>query len=105
MGVRPMKTPILATSISLLALTSSAAMAGGLDRSGCPTSLIFEKGNMIELSIGQVSPSISGTDVTNAATGGIAEKFMLPGAGIRYELSDKLSFGLIMDQPFGADVL
>jgi long-chain fatty acid transport protein len=105
MGVRPMKTPILATSISLLALTSSAALAGGLDRSGRPTSLIFEKGNMIELSIGQVSPSISGTDVTNAATGGIAEKFMLPGAGIRYELNDKLSFGLIMDQPFGADVL
>ena len=100
-----MKTLFMATSISAVALTSSAALAGGLDRSERPTSLIFEKGNMIELSIGQATPSISGTDVATAKTGDIASKFNLPSAGIRYEMNDKLSFGLIIDQPFGADVL
>lgn len=60
---------------------------------------------MIELSVGQASPSISRTDVINATTGGIAERFMLPSGGIRYEINDKMAIGLIMDQPFGADVL
>ena len=83
------------TSISLLALTSSAALAGGLDRSAHPTSLIFKKGNMIELCISHAKQSVSGTDisfalagVTGNATSNTANSFNLPSAGSRFELNE-----------------
>ena len=97
------------SAAALLVVTSSAAYAVGLDRSGRPTGLIFESGNMFEFSAGYVSPSIDGTEVDiglgQLPTGNIADTFRIWGAGLRYELSDTLALGVIIDEPYGADII
>lgn len=97
-----MKTGILAGA-ALLA-SSVSAYAVGLDRSGRPTGLIFEPGNVVEFSFGYTEPSIDGADATTSPTGNIGDDFLLWGAGIKYELNEKISFGLIVDEPYGADI-
>ncbi len=89
----------------LLASTASTAFAAGLDRSSRSVAFIFEDGNKIELSAGFADPSIDGTDVATAGTGNIADSFGLFGGAIRYELNDQLSFGVLIEEPFGADIL
>lgn len=101
-GARDMKTQLLAAVT--LGLSGVAAHSAGLDRSGRPTGLIFETGNVVELSFGFADPSIEGTDIAGSPTGNIADSFSLVGGGIRYELNDKLSIGLLIDEPFGADI-
>lgn len=100
----------LAMAASVLTVAAGAAQAGGLDRTYTPIDMIFEKGNYAELSFGFVSPSISGVD--NASTVGfpannsisnIAGEFGLASAGIKLDMSEKLSFSLIYDQPYGAE--
>lgn len=94
-------------ALAAVALTASAvsAHAVGLDRSARPTGLIFESGNILEFSIGGANPSIDGNDLTTANTGNIGDSFVIWGAGLRYELNDQFSFGVIIDEPYGADVL
>ena len=52
----------LALSTSILALASSAALAGGLDRSGQSISAIFSAPGSTSVSFRAVKPSIKGTD-------------------------------------------
>ncbi|SFR48390.1 OmpP1/FadL family transporter [Litoreibacter janthinus] len=95
------------SAAAMLAATTSLASAGGIDRSGQGIGLIFEQGNYAELSYGSVSPSVSGTATAGfggAASGDMAPNYTLLGLGYKYEFNDKLSFSLIYDQPFGADV-
>ncbi|MEP1198723.1 OmpP1/FadL family transporter [Tateyamaria sp.] len=99
-----MKYRVIAAGAALVA-SSSAAYAVGLDRSTRPTGLIFESGNVLEFSLGYTNPSIDGTDGANTPTGNIAESFVIGGAGVRYEINDKFSVGLIVDEPYGADIL
>lgn len=94
-------------SLGALALTSTLAQAGGIDRSGQSILPIFEKGNYAELSFGSISPSVSGVAV--AALGGFSSGDMAPdytqySLAVKTSLSANLDFGLILDQPFGADV-
>ncbi len=98
-----MKKFILATT----ALTASAfaAHAGGLDRSNQDIGLIFESGNRFELSFGTANPTIDGTDVRGGAVGNIADNFNIISGGLRYELNDQWSFALIVDEPYGSDIL
>ncbi|MEP1354908.1 MAG: outer membrane protein transport protein [Tateyamaria sp.] len=105
-----MKYRVIAASAALVA-SSSAAYAVGLDRSTRPTGLIFESGNILEFSLGFSEPSIDGTDFTPPVLGGpqptgnIAESFVIWGIGVRYEVNDQFSVGLIVDEPYGADIL
>ncbi len=92
-------------TLSALLASTTVAHAVGLDRVGRPTAFIFEEGNKAELSLGFANPSIDGSDLTTSRTGNIADNFTIWGAGIRYELNEKLSFGLIIDEPYGADIL
>lgn len=98
-----MKTRLL-TVAALLASTASAH-AVGLDRSARPTAFIFEDGNKLQFSAGFGNPSIEGTDIANVPTGNIGDDFTIWGVAVRYELNDKLSFGLMIDEPYGADIL
>ena len=52
-----MKT--LALGVSLLALATSTASAGGIDRSGQWITPIFDKGNVVQFSIGSVDPVLN----------------------------------------------
>jgi len=101
-----MKATFLAGAAAL-ALVPGAALALGLDRSGQPVDILFEDGNAFELSFGRVMPDVTGTDAAlfgGSASGEVAENYNQVGAAIKYQLTDRLSFALIADQPFGSDV-
>ncbi|MEH7826949.1 outer membrane protein transport protein [Gemmobacter denitrificans] len=91
----------------ILAGLAGAAHAGGVDRSGQPIGIIFEKGNYAELSYGQINPSVSGNDV--AAFGGrpsgqVADSHSLPGIALKYDFNESLSGAIIYDNAYGADI-
>jgi long-chain fatty acid transport protein len=92
-----------------LLLTTTAASAGGLDRSGQAIGTLFKDGNYVELSFGKVTPSLSGSGLSSAfapgaSTGNIAPSYTSMGAAYKRQLTDQTSMALILDQPFGAEV-
>lgn len=104
-GVCNMKN-ILVTA-SVLAVSASGALAGGIDRSGQGNSIIFENGNYVELSFGSVIPSVSGNDLAifgGGASGDVAASYVQLSLGVKVDLNENMSLSLIVDQPFGADV-
>ncbi|PVA11637.1 hypothetical protein DC366_01335 [Pelagivirga sediminicola] len=90
---------------STLALVGGTAHAGNLDRTKTPIDIIFEEGNHAELSFGSVSPTISGRDYLGNTVANVADDFTLIGSGIKFQLTDRASFAIIQDQPYGVDVL
>ncbi|UWR27800.1 outer membrane protein transport protein [Sulfitobacter sp. S223] len=91
----------------LLASTTSA-YAVGLDRSGQDINVLFETGNHIQFRFGSINPDIDGADQQvfgGASIGNVADDFRVLGLGFKYELTDKLSFAVIADEPFGSDVV
>ncbi len=93
---------------AVLTLTTAAVHAGGLDRSGQSISSIFETGRYAELSFGMVNPSVEGVfthPLAGAmASGNVAPSYTQLGFAFKMDLNDKLSAGLIADQPYGAVV-
>nr|WP_072791611.1 hypothetical protein [Cognatishimia maritima] len=94
-----------------LALAATTASAGGIERTAQSTAILFEKGNIVELSFGSVNPSVSGATTgafapfgaAGIASGDLAESYTNAGLAIKQDFSDRLSFALIYDQPFGAN--
>lgn len=94
----------LMASVAVVAGTTGA-LAGGIDRSGLGIGFMFEPGTYGELSFGLVSPSISNTPLAPpAAAGDIAPSYSQLGAAYKTDLSDQLSIGVQLDQPYGAHV-
>lgn len=90
-----------------LALVAAPGFAGGLDRSGQSIGVLFEEGNYVELSYGQIMPDVDGKDVAmfgGKATGSVANDHSLPGIAYKRDLNEQLSFALIYDQAYGADI-
>jgi long-subunit fatty acid transport protein len=92
-----------------LLLSTSIAHAGGLDRSGQGIGIIFEEGNVAQLSFGYVSPEVSGevvSPVLGAAagleSGNMAPAYTQFSAGVKYAVSDDIDVAIILDQPYGA---
>ena len=98
----------LLVTASAFALLAGGVQAGGLDRSGQPVSALFESGNYVELSFGSVSPTVEGVFNHPLAgaleSGNVAPSYTQFGLALKMDVNDRLSFALIMDQPFGADV-
>ncbi|MBD3677698.1 MAG: outer membrane protein transport protein [Rhodobacteraceae bacterium] len=95
------------TTVSAIALTTSAASAGGIDRSGQPIGVIFEDGTYAEFSLGYAAPDVSGTAVASLGgfpSGDMAGDYFSLGAAVKHEYSNGLEVALIWDQPFGANV-
>lgn len=93
------------STVSAFALGTGSALAGGLDRTGQPIGALFETGNYAELSFGHTSPSLEGTDVLGNPIANVANDFSTVGLALKMDLNDQLSFAVIFDQPYGADVL
>jgi len=93
------------TTLGAVAVSATAAHAGGIDRTGQSVGILFEKGNYVEFSVGRVPPSVSGVATTGgAASGDMAANYNQIGGGMKYQINDNLSAALIVDQPFGANV-
>ncbi|MBT8156003.1 aromatic hydrocarbon degradation protein [Epibacterium ulvae] len=100
-----MKTSTLGVVAPVFLLhLSSATLAAGLDRTNQPIGILFENGNYVEFSFGRTDPSGHGVDSGfDTDTGDVLGGFNLPGAGIKLQLTDKLSAALIYDKPWGAN--
>ncbi|WP_415233716.1 OmpP1/FadL family transporter [Pseudorhodobacter sp.] len=97
----------IVTTLGAVALSASAAHAGGIDRSGQGLGNLFEKGRHIEFTFGRVNPKVSGNDVAlfgGRPSGDVANNFNQLSFGYKYDVNDRLSFAMLVDQPFGADV-
>ena len=95
---------------SLLALGTTAAVAGGVERAVTSPAQLFEKGNYAELSFGSVSPSVSGTQVApfilpaGGSSGDVADRFNLFSLGVKTAVNDRIDVAVVLDQPIGAGV-
>ena len=96
------------SGLAALALSTVAAQAGGIDRSGQSISAIFEEGNYAELSFGFVQPTVEGTfthPLAGAlASGDVAPDYSQMGLAAKMDINAKVSLGLILDSPYGANV-
>lgn len=96
-----------------MALVSNV-YASALDESGQSILPFLEKGNYAEANIFVIDPKISGKVRNNPQlvdnpqdlrTGDMAQSFQYYNAALKLQLNEYFAFGLIYDQPFGADVL
>jgi len=104
-----MKTSL--TLAAAAALYTSGAIAGGVDRSGQPIGVIFEKGNYVEFSFASVNATVSGTQVlvappsiTGSPSGDMVNGHGYAGMALKFAVSDRIDLAFIYDQPFGASV-
>ncbi len=102
----------LFSGASALLLTAVSAHAGGIERATNNYGLLFQDGNKIELSFTSVDPTVSG-DYTPAlgigfgqtSTGDMSQSYNSLSLAYKGDLSNKLSFGLFVNQPYGANAL
>jgi long-subunit fatty acid transport protein len=95
-----MKT--FAMAASALTLLAGAATAGGIDRSRLSYGILYEEGNYLELGLSHVAPKVSGA-LGPATTGDMANDYTSLSLSYKHQFSDKLHFGLFINQPYGAD--
>ena len=81
------------------------SMAAGLDRSGQSISAFLQPGNYAEAGISVLDPSVSGKDKSpnKNTVNDMAKSYTFAAAAVKVQATDKISFGLLYDQPFGAD--
>ena len=93
--------------------TSAVNHASALDQSGQSILPFLENGNYVEVNATAVDPDISGkirnrpelvNDPQNLNTGNMGNSFQYYNAALKLQLTDQMSFGLLYDQPFGADI-
>lgn len=96
-----------AGAAAALAASTTLATAGGLDRSGQSVLAIFDDPNTYSFSLGYVSPSVTGSDVSGSGNGSYDAGGSYTQLGLSYanQINDKFSYALIFDQPYGADIL
>ncbi|WP_254885298.1 outer membrane protein transport protein, partial [Salipiger sp. HF18] len=91
-----------------LALSAAAAQAGGVERTTQSALILFEPGNVFELSLAYVDPSLSGENISPPFPaqdiGDVGEDFWLPSFALKYDLNDRIALAFIYDRPYGADV-
>lgn len=92
------------TATAALALFAGAANAGGLDRSGQSVLAIFNDSGSASFSVGVVNPKVRGTDTGGGASYDVGKTYTQMGADYTRAINQDLSFSLIYDQPFGADI-
>lgn len=98
-----MKLKTLTTAIILATVPMTGAFAAALDRSGQSIAAFLQPGNYFEAGISVLDPDVAGKDTSGNATGDMAGDYYFPHASLKLQLNDKFSFGLLYDQPFGAD--
>ena len=101
-----MKLKALSTAMILATVPMTGAFAAGMDRSGQSIAAFLQPGNYFEAGISVLDPDVSGTSsaaLGNQATGDMASDYYFPHAALKLQVTDQFSFGVIYDQPFGAE--
>ncbi len=93
---------------ALLSVASSMATAGGIERRGDPSQILFEEGrNYLEFSVGTVRPTVSGVPLSGipaGPTGNIANSYQAYAFGYKRDLSDRVTLAFVVDEPVGASL-
>ncbi|WP_111885599.1 OmpP1/FadL family transporter [Acinetobacter sp. CFCC 11171] len=87
----------------LLTALPTASFAAGLDRSGQSISAFLQPGNYAEAGISVLDPTVKGKDNKGHLVGDMGDDYYFPSAAVKVQATDKISLGLLYDQPFGAD--
>jgi long-chain fatty acid transport protein len=108
-----MKLKTLTTAMILATVPMTGAFAAAMDRSGQSIAAFLQPGNYAEAGISVLDPSVSGTaspittltgtTIPSAPTGDMASDYYFPSAALKLQVTDNFSFGLLYDQPFGAE--
>ncbi|MDM1720779.1 OmpP1/FadL family transporter [Acinetobacter towneri] len=101
-----MKLKALSTAMILATVPMTGAFAAALDRSGQSISSFLQPGNYFEAGISVLDPDVSGKTIAalgSQKTGDMAGDYYFPHAALKLQPTKNFSFGLIYDQPFGAD--
>ena len=88
----------------IAALPGVAAFGGALEQTNQSVDLLFESGTYLEFESTFASPRVRGTDALGFSTGNVIPRYGLGSLGFKTDLSDRVSFGLLIDQPFGITV-
>ena len=105
-----MKLKALSTAMILATVPMTGAFAAAMDRSGQSIAAFLQPGNYFEAGISVLDADVSGRSTPLAQglpsqdTGDMASDYYFPAAALKLQLTDNFSFGLLYDQPFGADV-
>ena len=115
---RRMKLKTLTTAMILATVPMTGAFAAALDRSGQSISAFLQPGNYFEAGISVLDPSVSGKvrngyspsaappsaiGLQNTNLSDMGDDYYFPSAALKLQVTDHFSFGLLYDQPFGAD--
>ena len=99
-----MKLKTLTTAIILATVPMTGAFAAALDRSGQSIAAFLQPGNYFEAGISVLDPTVEGkANANNSTLADMGDDYYFPSAALKFQLTDNFSFGLIYDQPFGAD--
>lgn len=94
------------TALGALALTTTLASAGGIERSTLSYSALFDEGRVLTTGLSSVSPSVSGTypvGFGGGSTGNMAQSYAALSFSYKADLNDKLAYAIYVNKPFGAD--
>ncbi|WP_372404128.1 long-chain fatty acid transporter [Acinetobacter piscicola] len=102
-----MKLKTLTTAILFATVPATSVFAAALDRSGQSMSAFLQPNNYFEAGISVLDPTVegreAGTSETRRDIEDMGEDYYFPSAALKLQLTDNISFGLLYDQPFGAD--
>ena len=91
----------------LATVPMTGAFAAALDRSGQSMAAFLQPGNYFEAGISVLDPSVSGKEAGETPTrrniGDMAGDYYFPSAALKLQPTKNFSFGILYDQPFGAD--
>ena len=90
----------LSYAILLTALPTASLFAAGLDRSGQSISAFLQPGNYAEAGITVLDAEVKSNELN---VDDIAKSYYFPSAAVKVQATDKISLGLIYDQPYGAE--
>ena len=94
--VKPLVTAVAALSVA------SAASAAGLDRSGQDVSAFLQDGTYAETVYTYVDADVTGKDANGEKIKDIAEDYDFFRYGVKTDINDTFSIGVLYDEPWGA---
>lgn len=80
------------------------ANAAGLDRSGQDVTAFLQDGTYGEVVYTYIDADVSGKDISGRSTGDIAEAYDFARFGVKADINDTFSVGVLYDEPWGAAV-
>ncbi|MGO2125285.1 OmpP1/FadL family transporter [Psychrobacter sp.] len=91
----------LTAAVAALSITSVAS-AAGLDRSGQDVTAFLQDGTYAEAVYTYIDADVTGSDVSGNKIGDIAESYDFFRYGVKADINDTYSVGILYDEPFGA---